>query len=91
MTYAKEFWDSVAKITATESADFVRGWNAALDACIAHCEDVREDRRTHPPTSKDGRRKMTPEQIVLLERATAGSIKCRIETLRKTQERSGAE
>lgn len=73
------------KIGATLSPEFIRGWNAALDAVLAHCEEVREDRRTHPPTFRDGRRKMTPEDIVLIERTTVGSIKCRTESLRKSE------
>jgi hypothetical protein len=64
-------------------SDFDKGWNAALDAVLRHCEEVREDRRTHPPTFKGGRRKMTPEDIVLIERATVGSLICRTESLRK--------
>ena len=68
------------------TSDFIAGWNAALDAAIAHCEEVREDRRLHPPTFRDGRRKVTPEDIVLVERATAGSCKIRIESLRKSVE-----
>lgn len=67
------------------TSDYDRGWNDALDAVLRHCEEVREDRRTHPPTFKDGRRKVTPEDIVLVERATVGSIKCRTESLRRTE------
>jgi len=82
MFSSADFWKSVEAIARSESADYVRGWNAAIDAALAHCEEVREDRRTHPPTFRDGRRKMTPEDIVLIERATAGSCKVRIESLK---------
>ena len=74
-------------ISQTEdfNRDFTRGWNAALDAVIEHCDDVRRDRAENPPAFPMGHRKFKPEDIVLFERATASSIKCRIESLRMIQ------
>jgi len=65
----------------TVSDEFVRGWKAALHSMIAHIEGIREDRRLHPPAFRDGRRKFTPDDIVMFERTTASSCKYRARML----------
>lgn len=58
-------------------------WNEAIAAAVWHCDDVRKDRAENPPAFPEGRRrKFSPSDVVMLERATAGSCKLRIETLR---------
>lgn len=66
-------------------SDFIRGWNAAIDAAAEHCEEVRQDRLENPPVWQDERRKFTAEDLVKIERATASSCKVRIESLRKPE------
>jgi len=63
------------------SDEFMKGWKAALHSMIAHIEGIREDRRLHPPAFRDGRRKFTPDDIVMFERTTASSCKYRARML----------
>lgn len=57
-------------------------WNAAIDQAVAHCEEVREDRRTHPPAFPKGARKFSARDIAMFQRSAASSCKMRVESLR---------
>lgn len=70
------------------SRDYIAGWNAAIAAAVAQCDEVREDRRANPPAFPwpGGTKKFTGADIASFMRSAASSCKYRIEGLRKSEE-----
>lgn len=62
-------------------------WNAALDAAVACCQEVIDDRRDNPEKYVGGKHKTVPK-LVAVQAMASGAVSCkaRIMQLHKTQE-----
>lgn len=66
-------------------------WNAAVDAAVACCQEVIDDRRDNPEKYVGGKHKTVPKIVAVQAMASgANSCKARIMQLRKSSEKGGS-